>query len=86
MALSMLIMVFCTYVYFVSSAIAHVVMRKEVDSNIGELSTKVSDLEARYIEMQHTVSTDIAAKKGFVIADSKIFIDTKSDTLVLSRN
>jgi hypothetical protein len=73
-------------VYSISSAVAHVVIRKEVDSSISELSTSVSQLEAEYIELQHSVSSDIATMKGFVFADKKIFIDTTADTLVLSQN
>lgn len=77
--------IFCAYMYFVSASIVHVVMRKEVDSQIALLGTEVSELESRYIEIQHSVSSDIATQKGFVIADKKIFIDRVSATLV-SRN
>jgi hypothetical protein len=85
-ALTALMVVICLYIYFVSSSVASVVMRKEADANISELSTKVSELEAEYIEKQHSVSNDIAVQKGFVAADAKIFIDTTGDTLVLSKN
>ncbi len=78
--------VFFAYVYSISSAVAHVVMRKEIDTNISELSASVSKLEAEYIELQHSVSSDIATMKGFVAVDKKIFIDTSADTLVLSQN
>ncbi len=85
-AIATFFVVFCTYVYFVSTSVAHVVMRKEVDTNISALSTTVSQLEAKYIEIQHSVSNDIATHKGYIVADSKIFIDKTEDTLVLSRN
>ena len=86
MAIATFVVVFCTYVYFVSTSVAHVVMRKEVDANIATLATSVSQLEAEYIEIQHSVSNDIATHKGFIVADSKIFIDKTEDTLVLSTN
>lgn len=82
--LGLLIAVFFAYVYFTSLSIVQVVMRKEVDMQIGTLGTQVSELEAQYIEMQHSVSSDIASMKGFIIADEKVFIDKVEDTLVLS--
>lgn len=85
-ALAVFFVVFCLYMYSVSSAVAHVVMRKEVDAQISELSASVSQLESEYIELQHSVSSDIAGMKGFVVADTKIFIDADEGTLVLSRN
>jgi hypothetical protein len=80
------IVVFMTYVYFLSSSIVNVVMRKEVDTQISSLGTHVSTLEEKYIEMQHSVSSDIATMKGYVVADKKVFIDKGEDTLVMSRN
>ncbi len=85
-ALAVLATVFCTYVYFVSIAVAHVVMRKEIDTNIASLGVNVSELEAKYIEIQHSVSSDIATHKGYVASNTKIFIDKSADTLVLSGN
>lgn len=63
----------------------HVVMRKEVDSQIASLGTNVSELESTYIDMQHKVSNDIASLQGFVVTDQKIFIDKSEQKLVLSR-
>jgi hypothetical protein len=79
-------MVVAAYMYFLSLSVVHVVMRQEVDSDIRELNTMVSELEASYIEKQHAVSSDIATMKGFVMAERKVFIDKGGDTLVLSRN
>lgn len=77
--------VFVAYMYFVSASVMHVVMRKEVDSQIAEVGSMVSQLEAEYIEEQHLVSNEIAVQSGYVVADTKIFID-RTPTLVLSRN
>lgn len=85
-ALSLCLVVVSAYVYFLSLSVVHVVMRKEIDADIRELNTMVSELEASYIEKQHAVSSDIATMKGFVMADKKVFIDKGEDTLVLSRN
>ena len=80
------VVVFLTYMYFLSSSVAAVVMREELDEEIAEVGTQVSVLEAQYIEMQHAVSSDIASMKGYVVADEKIFIDKGEDTLVLNGN
>ena len=85
-ALSVFFIVFCAYMYFVSASIAHVVMRKEIDSQIASVGTSVSQLEAQYIEMQHSVSSDIASLQGFVKVDKEVFIDRTEDTLVLLQN
>lgn len=86
MALVTFAVVFFAYIYFVSVSIADVVMRKEVDSQISALGTNISKLESSYIEMQHSLSNDIATHQGFVAVDSKVFIDTTGDTLVLNQN
>lgn len=78
--------VFVTYMYFVSESVMNVVMRKETDAQISQLATGVGQLEARYIDMQHSVSNDVATLNGFVVADRKIFIDRSADTLVLLQN
>jgi hypothetical protein len=83
-ALISCIFVFFTYIYFVSTSIADVVLRKEIDEKINERGTYVSTLEAEYIEMQHSVSNDIATHRGFLAVDSKIFIDKNTrETLVM---
>ncbi len=74
------------YMYFVSQSVMHVVLRKEADTQLVELAASVSQLEAAYIEEQHSVSSDIASMRGFVLAEDKIFIDKSDDTLVLLQN
>jgi hypothetical protein len=80
------IIVLGAYMYFLSTSIVHVVMRKEVDTQISDLGSKISKLESVYIERQHAVSNDIAVRQGYVEAENKIFIDKSGDTLVLLRN
>lgn len=81
-----LITMFFAYIYFVSASVADVVVRKEVDAQITEVGSKLSQLEAEYIEMQHSISADIATHKGFVAVDTKVFIQAGGDTLVLRGN
>ncbi len=85
-ALSAFFVVFLSYMYFLSSSVMNVVMRMEVDREIATLGTNVGRLEAEYIEMQHSVSSDIATLQGYVVLDKKVFIDKAEDTLVLLQN
>lgn len=81
-----LLTMFFAYIYFVSASVADVVVRKEVDAQITAIGTKLSQLEAEYIEMQHSLSADIATHRGFVAVDEKVFIQAGGDTLVLRGN
>ena len=63
-----------------------VVMRKEIDSQLSVLNSSVSKMEAQYIEIQHSVSSDFATLQGFVVNKDKIFIDRTNNTLLLTRN
>ncbi len=85
-AVLILFSVFFMYVYFVSASISDVVMRKEIDSQIATLTASISQMEAEYIELQHSVSNDIATHKGYVAVTSKIFIDKSEDTTLVLRN
>lgn len=75
---------FILYIYFVSASVWHVVMRTEIDQEITVISSSISELESKYIEAQHRVSSDIASLQGYEKASSKIFIDRNKDSLVLS--
>lgn len=85
MLLSCTCVLLCTmYMYFVSASIVHVVLRTEVGSDITLLSSEISELEGKYIEVQHKVSSDIASLQGYQKTGSKIFIDRSEGSLVLS--
>jgi hypothetical protein len=83
-ALTVLFVVSAAYVYFLCASITHVVIRKEVDQEITELGSSVSALEAKYIEMQHGVSVELATRAGYHVTRDKIFIDRTGDTLSLA--
>lgn len=82
-ALGLLCLLFAAYMYFVSASIVHVVMRKEISQEIAQVSSQVSQLEARYIEAQHSVSDEIASQHGYTKVAAKTFIDREASTLVL---
>lgn len=77
---------FVAYMYFVSAAIAHVVVRKELAQEITETQTRISELEFEYIAAQNAVSEDVALARGFQKNEEKVFVERASPALVLSRN
>ncbi len=76
----------CAYMYFVSASIVHVVVRKEIHTEISRMHSTISGLEAAYIEKQHSMSNELASLQGFRPAEEKIFINRTLGTLVFSSN
>ena len=72
------------YMYFLSMSVVHVVLRKEVIHNVGNVESDIASLEATYIDAQHKVSNKIAALENFTENDNKIFVSRSQDTLVFS--
>lgn len=83
---SLCVLLFSLYVYFVSASVVHVVMRTEVSQEITKIASDISELEGRYIEAQHRVSSDIASLQGYTQTQSKVFIDKTPSSLVLTTN
>ena len=84
-AASAVLMVCALYGYFVISSVVHVVMRKEIDREIADLGSYVSQLEARYINAQLAVSFDNATNSGYVAVAKKTFVDAGTPAVALSR-
>lgn len=85
-ALGLLIVLFTAYIYFLSASVAHVIIRKEVNTAISQLQTEIGELESAYINQQHAVSNEIVKRTGFVAVRDKIFLDQSDTSLVLSAN
>jgi hypothetical protein len=80
------VLLFATYIYFVSASIVHVVIRTETSQEIKKIGSEISLLEGRFIEAQHKVSADIASLQGYTQTSKKIFIDRSAPSFVLSNN
>lgn len=72
------------YMYFVSAAIAHVVVRKELNQEIAAMHTRISDFEAEYIIEKDRIAEPQAIELGFERNENKIFV-TKKSAVALSR-
>ena len=70
------------YIYLLSSTVVHVVMQKEINRELQDLSSQIAGLEATYIEQQHSMSNEVATLQGFVTVTEKIFIDKGESSLV----
>lgn len=85
-ALGLLVLAVSLYIYFLSASVVHVVLRKEIDQEISVVGSQVSQLESKYITLQHEVSAEIASLQGYVRADHKVFIDRDDTSVVVVRN
>lgn len=81
---SLCVVLFATYIYFISASIVHVVIRTETNQELKKVNSEISLLEARFIEAQHRVSSDIASLQGYTPTSNKVFIDRTAPTFVLS--
>jgi len=73
------------YVYFLVSAVAQIVIGRELAYAITIAESEISQLESKYIAAQHEVSDVIARQSTFTDSTDKIFVEREqSATLVLS--
>ncbi len=86
MGVSSLLVLMGAYMYFVSAAVAHVVVRKEVSQEITQTQTRISDLESQYIIAKDSVLEETALSKGFTKNEKKVFVTRTPASLVLSSN
>ena len=74
------------YFYLLSSSVLHVVVSREYTQARSEVASVITELEAEYIQMQHSVRHDIALQQGFVAAAEKTFVTPFDTTLVAGRD
>ncbi|MEX0930818.1 MAG: hypothetical protein WDZ68_00830 [Candidatus Paceibacterota bacterium] len=84
--LTLLVVCFTAYIYFLSMSVVHVIIRKEVNNEIALLQSEIGMLESAYIKQQHAVSNEIVSRTGYVAVTDKIFLDRSDTSLVLSAN
>ncbi len=73
------------YMYLLSSSVVHVVISKEAEASVYEVSGEIAALEAEYMEIQHSISKEVVEKNGYIAAGQKIFIDRSNASLVTQR-
>lgn len=71
------------YGYFVSYSIVNVVLREEVEQELTQVTTRLSDLEFQYLSKRDTINIALAYSLGFQDISQKQFIYRRS---LLSQN
>src|SRR3970282_901149 len=74
---SLLGIVAAFYLYFVGSAIFFTVERKVAESDILNISGRVSALEIEYLGLSNSLSLESAKTLGFKTADNQLFVPRK---------
>ncbi len=74
------------YMYFLTSSVMQVVLRKEAVEEGKRLRSEIAQLEAQYIEAQHTISERVATISTFTATSDKVFIDRSAPALVMNTN
>ncbi len=72
------------YMYFVSASIVHVIVRKEINREMSDVSSQISELESRYIAAKHAIDDEKIATLGFTRSPEKIYITRTPTNLVLA--
>jgi type II secretory pathway component PulM len=75
-----------SYAFFLHSAIVNVVERESVLKENRVLSTKVSELEAKYFSLKNDINIALAHEKGFKDSGVAGYISVKSLTAMASPN
>lgn len=87
MAFSLVLTLFAAYVYFVSASVVHVIVRKEINRDIAEVSSRISELEADFITAKDGITEETVVAHGFFITEpEKIYITKTPSSLVLLSN
>jgi hypothetical protein len=71
----LLVTLFSFYVYFVGKSIVNVVVREEVELQIAEVNSGLSQLEYDYITKKDTINMTFAMERGFKSISKKSFIN-----------
>lgn len=72
------------YMYFLTTSVVHVVLRKQAISAQSSVSSEIAELESAYIEAQHLVSDKIVATQDFNQNSDKIFVSRSVPTVAMT--
>lgn len=76
---STLIVIFIgLYIYFVSSSIVNVVLREEIEVEVQEAHTRLSELETHYLSLKDGIDYELALSIGFTNVTDKQFVTRKT--------
>lgn len=64
-----------SYVYFLGSAVVHVVERKEVEQTIASASSRIATLEVDYFKQKGSITEDLVTTMNFKSVAQKEYVD-----------
>ena len=73
------------YVYGVNATVRNTVVRQELESQVGNLTLKISEMEFSYISLKNNVNIDIAYARGYQDVSQPTYI-TRGSSRSLSYN
>ena len=73
-----------SYFYFVNKIVYNVAERQKTETAITKLTSKISELEFKYISMRNKINPEYAYAIGFTDVKNQRYITKKSDTGELS--
>jgi hypothetical protein len=85
-ASSLLVVLLCSYVFFLNSAVRNVVQREKFAIKIAEINSKLSDTESNYIVLKNGITLDLAYSLGFQTVQNPVFVSRSSLSKALSVN
>jgi len=69
-----LILLAFLYVYFLSKSVLNVVIREEIESEIGALSSSIGELEFQYLSLKNSIDASRAEEFGLVTLSEKRYV------------
>lgn len=76
------------YIYFVSTSVINILVRKEIEQKIALVNSYMSDLEAGYLTRKNEITLEYAYAQGFSNVTDKHFatrVGSPSNGLTLNR-
>jgi len=63
------------YIYFLGSAVVHVVERREIQNTIANVSSRIATLEVEYFQRKSNITGTLAMEMDFQPVESKQYIE-----------
>lgn len=73
-----------SYGYCVRGAIVNIVVRQNMEAELSSLTSKVIDLEAKYIKIKNNITPELAQNLGFIAVSSQKFVTRNTEESGLS--
>ena len=83
---SLIILTIFLYIYFVNQAIFHVAERSQIEEQIAETKSTISENELALINKSRALTREYAMNRGFTQVNDVVFVERDPSTRVSFRN